>query len=560
MGIVGFIRILEDAGLKKELDICDNYIEFDSKLLEKFDEYYFDYFLKRYDISKREIKKVDRYLGIARKEEKFKDAVNWIKSVIDTNRKKVKGKFEDKKFEYEFNGLFKEIKKVKKYDQIEKLEELVDRFKKLITIYEVNEKLTLNYIRNILSTQFFGQASFLQKICARKSLEEQREIMHKDYIKPILEEVRLYKELNMSETVDDLLQFIDTELNKDCSKTYPKLLRNIKKLLKKKKVLDNLKKIPHCSIWEEYLATSDFTEAVFVPLAVSNNNAKNFMWQGNTSYPICSLVKFILFCTPAGVTDMKDGYLGFVNMDTSVEELYRHNENLLLMQDEENPFESLIYDILSETRKKSIWTLQNILFIELNANYDTKNCKLNYFNINKNTARYFKSYTKNNLMKIRDTRFKGELVSWILNNKDIKYLIHDKLIETIKSGKSSYDSYLATKARFTLKKVLKGCEKVDSNRLWVIYKEGERLNTYFKENESENKIQGIAYRLLNASKARNKKEFMDSLLRIYMAAGKEVPSLFLNVLHEKDLDFESIAHSFISGLISNFDNNEKEEK
>ena len=52
MGIVGFLNILkhvekEDAVLKK-----DNYIEFDSFLLENFHEYYFDYFMKEYDISK----------------------------------------------------------------------------------------------------------------------------------------------------------------------------------------------------------------------------------------------------------------------------------------------------------------------------------------------------------------------------------------------------------------------------------------------------------------------------------------------------------------------------
>ena len=45
-----------------------------------------------------------------------------------------------------------------------------------------------------------------------------------------------------------------------------------------------------------------------------------------------------------------------------------------------------------------------------------------------------------------------------------------------------------------------------------------------------------------------------------MTAGIEIPTLFLNVLHETELDFETIAHAFISGLISSekvHDENEK---
>ncbi|WP_176718864.1 type I-B CRISPR-associated protein Cas8b1/Cst1 [Caloranaerobacter ferrireducens] len=553
------MRILKKAGRYNELNIEDNFIEFDSCLLENFHKYYFNYFLERYDIYKRESKKVDIYLQIGKKEEKYKDAVEWIKNVVGNNRNKVKGKFEDKSIELKFNELYSQLGKLKKHINYKQLEDLVEEFKVLMETEEVNEKLTLNYFRSILSTHFFGQASFLQKGCSSKSLVEQSAIMFKDYIKPILEEVRLYNKIEKIKDIKEFGEFIDQELkNKNNSKFYLKILKYVKKnVLKKGIELEKIKEylfnnFGHCSIWEEYIASTDYTEAIFIPLAVSNTNAQNFMWNLNTSYPISNLIKFILLCSPAGTTDMKNNYFGFVNMDASVNELYRVNENFMSMKDEENPFESLVYDILSEATKKSVWTLQNILFIEFSANYDAKNCNLKYFNIPKNIAKYFKNYSKKDLVLIYDKKFKGNLVNYILNNKDMKYLIQDKLRENIKNSyKDSYDCFLATRARFTLKKVIKGCEEVDSSKLWVIYKSGQDLNSYFKEKESENKIQGIAYRLLNASKSGNKKEFMDSLLRIFMAAGKEVPSLFLNVMHEKDLDFETVAHSFISGLISN---------
>ena len=43
---------------------------------------------------------------------------------------------------------------------------------------------------------------------------------------------------------------------------------------------------------------------------------------------------------------------------------------------------------------------------------------------------------------------------------------------------------------------------------------------------------------------------MDTVLRIFMSAEKSVPSVFIEIMAEKDLDFESIGHAFITGLIS----------
>ncbi|MEN2257078.1 hypothetical protein AAIB48_04665 [Paraclostridium benzoelyticum] len=52
MGIVGFLNILHEAEVKKQVIIKEDYIEFDSFLLENFHNYYFDYFMEEYDVSK----------------------------------------------------------------------------------------------------------------------------------------------------------------------------------------------------------------------------------------------------------------------------------------------------------------------------------------------------------------------------------------------------------------------------------------------------------------------------------------------------------------------------
>lgn len=92
---------------------------------------------------------------------------------------------------------------------------------------------------------------------------------------------------------------------------------------------------------------------------------------------------------------------------------------------------------------------------------------------------------------------------------------------------------------------------MDYSKLNTARRAGRDIHDYYVERKAENKLNGIAYRLLNTSKVRNKKDFMDIILRLFMSCEKPiVPTVFLDVMEEKELDFESIAYAFISGLIS----------
>lgn len=576
MGIIGFIRIIESAEKKQLLDIKNDYLQFDSSILLEFHKDYFNYFLRRYDIAKRECEKVDRYFLRAKKEDKFKDSLKYIKIVVDNNRKKITGKFENHVYQDAFDEVFKSLGDIKGFEEIDKLDDIINKFKILIRQFEVNNKLTMNYFRSIVSSQYFGQASFLQRNCAAKTVIEQADIVYKDYIKPVLEEMEFEELLSKSINMDDFkINLVEKSKEDGLTKEFQVFINNIIKKTKTKN-FDEIRyyiqhEMAHCSIWENYRANSNFTEGVFLPLAISMGNAKNFMWNFNTSYPICNLIKLILLCSPAGAMDMQEDYFGFVNMDTSLEELYKCNESFNQMEDKECAFENLIYDIVTESEKKSKWMLGNILFIEFNASYEAKKCNLNYFNIPKSTALYFKTHAKQEFSKMYDRQFRNALVKLILNNRafktitykdnhndkdisivtDINSLIDAKLKNDIKVKSSfAYDVIIATITNYKLSKIKGGSEEMDSKKIWVIFKSGQELNRYYTNKESANKIQGISYRLLNASKAGNKNSFMDSVLRIYMTAGIEIPTLFLNVLHESELDFETVAHAFISGLIS----------
>ena len=95
-------------------------------------------------------------------------------------------------------------------------------------------------------------------------------------------------------------------------------------------------------------------------------------------------------------------------------------------------------------------------------------------------------------------------------------------------------------------------ERIRKNnaKLTVLYNLGVSIHEELKAKNEDNKIDGYTYKMLNSIKAGNKKEFMDVVIRIHMSMGKDISPIFLEVMQNTDLDFESIGHSFISGLIS----------
>ena len=119
-----------------------------------------------------------------------------------------------------------------------------------------------------------------------------------------------------------------------------------------------------------------------------------------------------------------------------------------------------------------------------------------------------------------------------MKEKDLKFLIQDKLkiknLEAIEPNKGfttlSSDIYKLIKIRYVLNCYKKGgTEKVDDKKLKLIRYAGRGIQDYYKEYKSETKLNGIVYKLLNTAKVRNKKDFMDTILRLFMSCEKSVP-------------------------------------
>jgi CRISPR-associated protein Cst1 len=77
---------------------------------------------------------------------------------------------------------------------------------------------------------------------------------------------------------------------------------------------------------------------------------------------------------------------------------------------------------------------------------------------------------------------------------------------------------------------------------------GDDLKKEYKDKNSENKLNGIAYKLLNALKTNNKGMFMDVILNCYLHVGKQVPKFFVDCLDGNE-ELKTIGYSFLNGLI-----------
>ena len=518
------------------------------------------------------------------RKDKIKSNIKIIKNEISKQSKKIK------EFDEEiYNEIEEQCTCIDKATQKKELIEIKEKILNNLQKEKINKKLTMNKIRSILNNTYYGQMSFLQKTRASMSYEEQREIMYRDYVSNIVETGFINGIMQNEYNIEQIKEYIENSkegnITQDIEKIYSKIEKDY---INKEKNIGDIQKylkekvIKRCSMCENEIGlTTNYSEGNFVPLAISSDNARNFFWNQNVNMPICDVCKLILFCIPAGMTTItktikengeyrEKQLLSFVNYDVGIDRLYKTNINFgnksRYENRNENPYSELILDIVEQDKQVSMWQLENIFVVEIEAEYGAYS-RIEYFNIKRYMSIFFTQYAEKTLSKIWDYRYRLQIVDYIMKNKDIKYIINDRLRDEIKRGekKNGYNSFLATQIRMilnTLKKEGKEVEDIKKNndKLYVIYNLGVQIHSELKNKGEDNKLDGYTYKMLNSIKAGNKKEFMDIVIRLHMAMGKDVSPIFIETMQTTGLDFESIGHSFLAGLISNKYEKKEEEK
>lgn len=588
-GIVGFLKILEHNE-KQFVTKRNNYIEIETEDLRDFNKYYFKYFYDRYNVvesvKNRTLKNFEYIESNIETPLENKEEEKQRKDKIKTNKKYIKDAVKKQldKIKKIDEQTYNEIKE--QYDKIDQettkqgIIEIKEKILENIGKEKTNKKLTLNLFKSILSNTYYGQPSFLNVVKTGLTYEEQEELMYKDYVSNIVETGFIQDIIEGKYNIEEINQYIEKtriegNITKEIEKIYSKIERDY---IEKNKELEEIQKylkekvIQRCSLCENEIGlTTNYSEGNFVPLAISSDNARNFFWEQNVKMPICDICKLILFCIPAGITTItktvkengeykEKQLLSFVNLDTSVKKLYKTNMNFgnksRYENKEGNPYTELILDIVEQDKQISTWQLENIFVVEFEAEYGAYS-RIEYFNIKRYVSRFFTQYSEQTLLKIRDYRYRLQIVDNVLKNKDIKYAINDRLRDELnKENTNGYNSFLATRVRMILNLLKKEdiemeeIKKSDA-KLKVLYNLGIQMHEDLKRTGEENKIDGYTYKMLNSIKAGNKKQFMDIVIRIHMSMGKDVSPIFIETMQTEGLDFESIAHSFLAGLISN---------
>lgn len=522
------MKIFHNYGTDDKIEIFSDHIEFDKEALTNFEEMYIEFFKKKYYLiyDHEYIEPLERleYIIDSNKINDYKkELIDNILNKIKNFSGKLKKKFPNSQIAEETkqncDAINIRIKSSRKNDSKQKSitnEEIIakiNNIKKIMKKEEVKKQFFIDWLKSILSG-FFGQTSFLNISARAKTIDAIKSYIKKDYL----------------DSLNNLVESTD-------------------------------KKCSLCGLYE--VGDKNFDESKFLPLGASIDNAKNMFW-GKAQYPICDLCNLIMLCAPAGSTYYKVGEEStniFVNIDENLYTLYDINYDLSNKADRDAPYKEIIINTLSKAQLESRWTLNNILFVEFDAEFKSKKSVVKYFNIPSYLSNFFVGYSDRSIKQVKDSYNQFKAIDLMLQNKSLNSLIFSILHDEIKKKTNiSQDAFFMTKSQCLINALKKGDEnavELTDKKLWFAFKDGSEIHEQMVQNGQKNKINSIAYRLLNAIKVGDTKTFMDTLIRLYMNLEKSIPTDFLKVTDKES--FILIGQAFIEGLISDEDKSKNKE-
>jgi CRISPR-associated protein Cst1 len=538
-GMVGYKRILEHVGEKVKTTPVGIIVEKHHLLM--FADAFFSYFIDKYSVAKRE----ERILR--NQHYQWKNGDKSSKSQLNKKLKDIETKI-TKYFKNDPQGE-KCLNYITNYRNKEQYHDEMDEWLDIILVNlharHINEKLTTNFLKAIYLNPYFGQISWLNVTHNNKNVQQQKEILHTDFIQPIIEEWEFINLLNSSD---------ETSINNWLGETQHKGLSPLKRKFKKMtlpEMKDYIEKeFYSCTLTDFPLAFLSFDEGMFSPLALSMSNSINMTWnsEGKVNLPISSLARLILFCAPAGAT-ISNGKSIFIQFDGTFDDIYLANEHYSTEKQQDRAFDEIVFDLVREQGLKADFLSRHYLILEYESDYQSKKTLLDYMIMTPNLVKLFQNHEKD-FHNIHPSH-RADFIRYLLRKQDPKRWIQIKLRENMKNNYSSLEIVFMTMLRHINQLYMKeGQDVMDVKKqksyIWFLYKSGAAI----KKQLGDKKAQGIAYRLLNAVRSGNKHVFLDTVMRVYISTEQEMPSLLLEVLHEQNMDFDTVANAWIAGLIS----------
>lgn len=537
-GILGFYRILEHAETDL-FEIEETYIDFDPKLLQDFPEWFFNYAFDMFSVANEKENKMNTYLTYATSN--FKRFKDFIFADIKGTENKL-----SKRLPIEGGTLKELFNRKKDVSTIEELKTITKGYLKLLKQEQVNELLTLNMIRFRLG-ELHGQTSFLQRSRNTLNRSEYEQFLARDFVQPILLEQEVLAVLHSSNSINEAIEVLDKMIQQTDNENFKKLTKQTITALKKDELL-------YCPVIQGQFALTDYTEAVFLPNAVSLANATNYTWNNQRTFPISNLYRLIMFCSVFGL--YKDGETySFIQTDEDFDALAEVNDLFVTNKKKNNPFEVFLYDTLKEAKDKAKWISKNMLIVEFQNSGKKTTLTQNF--LSEYAIQYLQERGGREIDHIKYPQFRNVILRKLLNGEHFFRDITIQLRKNVDNNYSSYDTYAATLAMFHLNRI-KECYGMSNEtreaqyesmqkRIHYALMDGREVRRRLTERRMENKIPGITYRLLNALTTNNRQQFFETLFRTFLLVEKNT-SMYVDATREHSSEFEGIASALLSGL------------
>lgn len=526
--IVGLIKILnKKQDLEHKVIIKSNYVEFDTVMLDGFEDEYFRTLVDENEknISWYKLISVEPIINnLELKENETKD-IDILNNIIDEFKNKLNSNsyknayliLDDTIQIKENEKMLTKIKLKKK----QSIEEVKDDIKKQCSVLkniikylrqpEVKRIIAAKNVMYDIVQPFWTNVSFLLKTNNQKDM----------YI--------LYK----SDFIDTAINYIESDKSKNKYFCF---------------TCDN--KISKFSKPEAY----DLTW--LVKTGVDMSRKSSHFWNMNGDAYICPICNLLYSCLPLGFMSIKGKGI-FINNNHTVKSIV--NSNSIKVQDQEKTFEDIeqlsYLNIVNSMEQYNIKNFEkefeNIQVVKIDGNNASRPYTFNVLSKKLMYIIYKNRKALNQLIKIR------------IKISDKYYInLYDEIVKRLYDGKNLFDIisqliFLQLNGKFKGTYYIYKILEINNDVIGGVkmnYKDTQEFKNYglalrksYIEKNSESKLSGITYRLLNALKTKDSSKFMDTLINSYMYMKSAIPTNFVKALNNQEV-FQGVGYAFLIGL------------
>ena len=525
--IGGIIKVLKNKRKSNEnIEIASNYIQFDSAMLDGFEEAYFETIFEEYGKRgswNKLVGYIDAIEGINKQAitfeniEKFNKIIDDVKKIIKSSSyKSAYLLLEDGAW---IEGKESELKKIncKKKDNPEDFKDSV--------------LIQLNLMVDIIN--WFNRKDVKRVILAKN-------VMY-DYIQPFWNNVSILLKTNNKNDMYKLYKsdFIDSTINyinsdKDTYKNYCFTCDNKIKKFNKPDAFD--------LTW-------------LVKTGVDMNRKSSHFWKMNGDAYICPVCNLLYSCLPLGFKTINNKGI-FINFNHNINVLCqanitKMNEEITFSQLENLSYYNVI-DSMDHMYTKNIENeFENIQVVKIDGNNSLRPYSFSILSPNIMKVLYYNKKNLEYLIKIRVKitekyyiNLYNEVINRIYEGKNLFDLINKLLVMFLDN---KFNNIKAIKNIFRINNFLLGGKAMRIDEINKFEKYGYELRkSYYKKNV-ESKLIGITYRLINSIKTKDSSKFMDTIINSYMYLGKSIPNGISLALSDSDR-LQNIGYAFILGL------------